>query len=334
MAVDSISTTAALDRTPLTVAIAAKRLRGIRIMAWITVIGPMVGTAAALWLAWINGVTLATLVIFAITYALTTLGVTVGFHRYFAHHSFQTSRVMRAIFIVLGSTALQGTMLYWVSTHRRHHQFSDTAGDPHSPRLHDGTWRGRWTAFWHSHTGWLFSQEVSNPARFALDLIRDPSTFRAQQRYLIWAVIGLALPAVAGGLIEGSVYGALEAFLWAGPVRLVIVHNASWGVGSVSHLYGARPFVTRDHSANNLWVALFAFGEGLQNNHHAFPQAAYHSYHWWEPDVSSYAVAALAASGLIWDLHRPSPQAIAAKRRGTGFERAQPKKMEQQEKSA
>jgi stearoyl-CoA desaturase (Delta-9 desaturase) len=101
------------------------------------------------------------------------------------------------------------------------------------------------------------------------------------------------------------------------------VHHASWAVGSISHLYGQRPFKTDDHSANNFWVALVAFGEGLQNNHHAFPSAARHAFRWWEPDLTGYLVSVLAATGLIWNVAWPSDEAISRRRRSlTGRERS------------
>ncbi len=283
-------------------------------MAGAVVIVPLLGAIAAVWLAVDYGVSWLALVMFAIAYVLTTLGVTLGFHRYFAHRSFRTSPPMRVAFIILGSMALQGSLLYWVSTHRRHHQFSDTPDDPHSPHMDGLSPLGWWRGLWHSHIGWMFAAEVTNAVRFAPDIIRDPLVFRTQLRYLMWAGLGLALPAVVAAGLTRSWYGMLEAFLWAGPVRLFVVHHASWAVGSVSHMYGSRPFVTHDHSANNFWVALLAFGEGLQNNHHAFPAAARHAFRWWEPDLTGYVISSLAATKVIWDVVRPSAETVAQRR--------------------
>ena len=160
----------------------------------------------------------------------------------------------------------------------------------------------------------MFDTQITNAIRFAPDLLRDRWVFNTQRRYLLWAAIGLLLPIPIGALLGGSAYAALEALLWAGPVRLLLVHHASWAVGSISHIYGSRPFDTGDHSANNLWVALVAFGEGLQNNHHAFPSAALHAFRWWEPDLTGCVIKVLAAIGVIWDVAQPSRETVSRRR--------------------
>lgn len=305
---------ARFDRVPITTVPVASAQRAIRLIASLVVAGPVVGTALAAVLAALYGVSPIALVMFAVAYTVTTLGVTLGFHRYFAHRSFRTSRPMEIAFVILGSMALQGSLLYWVSTHRRHHQFSDTPGDPHSPYLDGEVHLGLLRGLWHSHVGWMFATDITNVVRFAPDIIRDPLIFRIQMRYLSWAALGLALPPLVVLAITGNWFAALEAFLFAGPVRLLLVHHASWAVGSISHIYGQRPFKTDDHSANNFWVALFAFGEGLQNNHHAFPTAARHAFRWWEPDLTGYIVSAMTWSGLIWDVSKPTAETIARRR--------------------
>jgi stearoyl-CoA desaturase (delta-9 desaturase) len=300
---------------PIAVVLRPSARHVIRVIAAVVVGGQVIGTIAALWLAVVYGVSIVSLMLFFVLYVWTTLSVTIGFHRHFAHRSFRTTRWMRGVFVIGGSMAYQGPLVYWVSTHRRHHQFSDVPGDPHSPHLHSGGVRGWWLGFWHSHVGWLFAPDISNAPRFVPDILSDPHVFRMQQRYIVWALLGLALPAVVGLLASGTAYGALEGFLWGGPVRLFVVSNVSWAVGSVSHLWGRRPFETHDHSANNFWVSLLAFGEGLQNNHHAFPAAARHAFHRWEPDLSGWVIGHLERLGLIWDLKHPTPAAIEHKRR-------------------
>lgn len=302
-------------RLRLTVTPPPARTRLIRTVTAAVIIGPGIGCIAAVALAIRYGVSAAAIVEFVVAYVLTTLGVTLGYHRHFTHRSFRTSRAMQAVFVVLGANALQGSLLYWVSTHRRHHQFSDTADDPHSPHNRGGQSLGPLDGFWHGHIAWMFSRDVTNAMRFAPDILRDPFVFALQSRYGLLALIGLVLPALVGGLWSGTAYGALEMFLWSGPVRLLAVHHASWAVGSISHLYGQRPFDTGDHSANNFWVALFAFGEGLQNNHHAFPRAARHAFRWWEPDLSGLVIAGLERARLIWDVNRPTPAQLTAARR-------------------
>jgi len=299
----------------LTIAPSPADLRGIRAIAVLVVAGPFLGTIAAVALAiHRGGVSATALAVFVVSYMISTLGVTVGFHRHFSHRSFKTSPAMQAVFVVLGSTALQGPLVYWVSTHRRHHLFSDTAQDPHSPHMGRQGVSGGIVGFWRSHVGWMFDSQITNPLRFAPDILLDRRIFDLQRRYLYWAVGGLLVVLVLGAVLTRTWIGTLEVFLWAGLVRLFVLHNASWAVGSVSHLTGDRPFDTGDHSANNFWVALFAFGEGLQNNHHAFPRAAVHGLRWREPDMSGAVVRLLLATGLIWDANQPSAGEVAAKR--------------------
>ena len=250
----------------------------------------------------------------AIMYFFCQAGVTVGLHRHFAHRSFQTSRPMRIMLAVLGGMAGQGPLLFWVATHRRHHAFSDQPGDPHSPNLHGHAFGDMLRGLWHAHIGWMFSSEQTDWARFAKDLLRDRTMFRIHRFYLLWVLLGAALPALAGWLIIGTGFGALQGFLWGGLVRMFLVNHASWCVGSICHTFGARPFDTHDYSANNYCVAVLAFGEGLQNNHHAFPGSYAHAVRWWEPDLSALLIRGLEALGLVWGVKYPSASEIQAAR--------------------
>jgi stearoyl-CoA desaturase (Delta-9 desaturase) len=309
------SRSARMAPPPIAVTPAPEAVRTMKLIAGLTVVGPIFGSAIAFALAWRYGVSTWAIVLAVVMFSLTNLGVTVGFHRHFAHRTFRTSRGMRILFVILGSMAMQGTLLYWVATHLRHHQFSDTELDPHSPHFKGEHQLGYWGGLWHGHIGWMFADEVSNAARFCPDLLRDQEIFRLQQRYLTWAALGFAIPTVIGFLISGfSLYGALEGFLWGGAVRLLALHHAAWAVGSISHLHGRRPFDTRDRSTNNYLVALFSFGEGLQNNHHAFPTSARHGLRWWEPDIAGWAILLGKQGGLFWEVKHPSPAQIENKR--------------------
>jgi stearoyl-CoA desaturase (delta-9 desaturase) len=159
---------------------------------------------------------------------------------------------------------------------------------------------------WHAHIGWMFSDQQTDWSRFARDLLHDRALFRIHRLYLVWVLLGLALPALAGWLIAGTAIAALQGFLWGGLVRMFLVNHASWCVGSICHMFGARPFATNDQSANNFWVAVVAFGEGLQNNHHAFPGSYAHAVRWWEPDLSALIIRGLEAAGLVWAVRSPT----------------------------
>jgi stearoyl-CoA desaturase (delta-9 desaturase) len=274
------------------------------------VIIPSLGFIAAMAQLWLYGIDRVELGLLVGLYVLSTLGITVGFHRYFAHRAFQTHTAMRVMLAILGSMAAQGPLLFWVATHRRHHAYSDRSGDPHSPQLHGQGVLGLLRGLWHAHIGWFFSGELTSWAHYTPDLLRDRVLFRINQQYFIWVFAGLALPAALGGLLLQTWMGVCSGFLWGGLVRMFIVNQVFWAVGSICHRFGSRPFDTRDWSANNFWIALISFGEGLQNNHHAFPSSATHALEWWQPDVSAWVIRALAALGMIWEVKVPPVRAI------------------------
>lgn len=247
-------------------------------------------------------------------WALTMIGVSIGFHRYFTHRSFKTNKVMGTAFAILGSMAAQGPLISWVAVHRRHHECSDESGDPHSPNLHgQGVW-GTIQGLWHSHIGWLINHEYPNPAFYAPELLRDRTLSKINRQYLFWVILGLVIPSVLGGILHGSWMGALQGFLWGGVVRIFLVDNIILSVNSVSHVYGTCAFETRDHSRNNLWVALPTFGESWQNNHHAFESSASIGLKWWQIDLGYYVIWLLQKTGLVWDVNLPSASMIEAKK--------------------
>ncbi|MBX9607221.1 MAG: acyl-CoA desaturase [Gammaproteobacteria bacterium] len=285
-------------------------LRLQQAIALSTVVFPFLGAilAGVLWFR--NGIGAVEITSLIAMYLVCMLGVTVGLHRLFAHRSFKTGRAMQALLAVAGSMAAQGPVLFWVSTHRRHHQHSDREGDPHSPNLHGDGLKGTARGLWFAHIGWMFDGNLADVGHYAKDVLRDRMLLRIHQSYLLWVFLGLLLPALAGGLLTGTCEGAFLAFLWGGLVRVFLVNHASWCVGSVCHRFGTRPFATQDRSANNYTVAVLAFGEGLQNNHHAFPASYRHAMHWWQPDLSAWVICLMKYIGLAWELRAPSAQDI------------------------
>jgi stearoyl-CoA desaturase (delta-9 desaturase) len=283
-----------------------------RRIAALVVVLPFLGTLFAVYQAFAWGVGALELGILALMYTLCTLGANVGLHRHFAHRSFSAHRPVRVGLAILGAMASQGPLVTWVAAHRRHHAYSDRPGDPHSPNMHGAGWRGMLAGLWHAHYGWMFAAETTDWGRFARDVLQDRTLFKIHQTYFLWVFLGLALPAALGGVLAGTWLGAADGLLWGGLVRMFLVNNGSWAVGSVCHVFGTRPFNNRDHSANNYWVAVLTFGEGLQNNHHAFPSSAAHAVAWWQPDVSMWFIRLLQGLGLVWDVKLPSRTAIAA----------------------
>ncbi len=283
-------------------------------IATITIVVPALATAAALLLAiWIPP-SRADLITLAVLYVATTLGVTAGFHRLFAHHAYKAAPPLKAALAIFGCMAAQGTLVYWVATHRRHHQFSEGEGDPHSPYTFEGKRLGKLRGLWHSHLGWMLDSRMTNTVKFAKDLIRDPLIARINALYLVWVALGLVIPALIGGLATMSWTGALTGLLWGGFVRMFLAHHAMWTSGSTAHIFGTRPFATRDKSTNNALLALPNLGEAWHNNHHAFPSSALFGLNWWQVDIGGLFIRGAARIGLVSDIRRPTARMIAEKK--------------------
>lgn len=256
------------------------------------------------------------LLVFAITYALTGLGVTVGFHRLLTHRSFKTYRSVRAVAAILGSAAVEGPVIEWVATHRKHHRFSDTEGDPHSPHVgHGGGLLGALAGLAHAHIGWVFSDaEVADERRYAKDLLADPAIVFVDRTFVVWALAGLAFPFGLGVALTGSVIGGLTGMLWGGAARLFVLHHATFSVNSLCHFFGRQPFATGDESRNLAWLAPLTLGESWHNGHHAFPTSARHGLDRRQLDLSAAAIRGLECLGLAWDVVRVAPERIDRRR--------------------
>jgi len=268
----------------------------------------LVGLAA--WRAWGGALRWPDLVVLAVTYTLTGLGVTVGFHRLLTHRSFKTSPAMRALLAVLGSAAVEGPVIEWVANHRKHHRFSDQAGDPHSPHVERGAgWRGALAGLYHAHVGWIVRGEgLAGRERYAPDLQADPVVAFVDRTFVVWVLAGLAFPFALGLALTGSLIGGLTGLLWGGAVRMFFLHHATFSINSLCHFFGRRAFATGDESRNLYWLALPTFGEAWHNNHHAFPTSARHGLRWWQLDPSAWAIAGLERVGLAWDVVRVAPE--------------------------
>ena len=257
---------------------------------------PAAGVIAAALLAWRDrGVSLCALLLFAIFYTASMIGVEAGLHRYFSHRAFKCGRPLRTALGIMGSMAGQGPVLFWAATHRRHHRFSDTTSDPHAP-LDRGL-----PGLWHAHVGWLFGQQATEPGRDAPDLARDGVTVWVHRLYPLWFLLGLLLPA-AIGYAAGGPHGAVAGFLWGGLVRVFAVHHMTWSVNSLCHLIGTRPYGSRDRSRNIAALALPTMGGAWHNNHHAYPAAATTAHRWWQVDPSGWFIHTLALLRLAWDV--------------------------------
>ncbi|PSF37561.1 acyl-CoA desaturase [Aphanothece hegewaldii CCALA 016] len=285
-----------------------------RIHAYGIVVLPIIGLITAVLLALNFGISPIDFSLFLILWLLSGLGIEVGFHRYLSHRSFQTSTPIRVLLAIFGSMAGQGPPIYWVANHRRHHQYSDVIGDTHSPHLHGQGFWGRIQGLWYAHFGWIFDLELTNTYLFAKDLLRDGAIAKVNQYYYVWVFLGLALPAVVGGILTGSIIGLFTGFLWGGLVRMFVVHQTTYAVNSICHLYGNRPFKSLDQSTNNFWLAIPTLGGSWHNNHHAFPDSAINGLKWWQVDLSGWLLKAMKTLGLIWDVKTISLERIEAKK--------------------
>ncbi len=263
----------------------------------------VLGVPIWLWGWGFTGHDLALLVGF---YVLTTVGITIGFHRLFTHKSFETYGFVKVILGILGSMAVQGSLMEWVAMHRIHHRYSDQEGDPHSPH-HSGV--GFWGAVkgaWHAHVGWLLGKNPVDLTKYVADLRNSKALRRVSNLFPVWVLATFLLPAILGGLLSWSWIGMLKGLIWGGVVRLFLVHHVTWSVNSACHLWGRRPFKSRDESRNNFVFGVLAMGEGWHNTHHAFPNSARHGLKWWELDLSYWMIRLLAAMKLAWNVNVPA----------------------------
>ena len=278
------------------------------------VILPFLGLPVAVWLLWGRGVTAVDLAIMGTLYTLTCLGIGVGYHRLLTHRAFQTFPALRYTWAILGSLALEGSVLPWVAHHRKHHVFADVEGDPHSPHGHGSGLKATLRGLAHAHLGWvLFGRRQQDRDRYIGDLRRDRGMRLISDLFPLFAVLTFVLPAAAGGLITWSWMGALTGFVWGGLVRVFFLHHVTFSINSICHFFGRRRFDTPDESRNVFWLALPSFGESWHHNHHAFPTSARHGLRWWEVDISAAVIAGMARIGLAWDVVRVPPERAAAR---------------------
>lgn len=276
---------------------------------------PIAAFFVAVWQLWGGLLRWHDVVVFAIVYFFSATGITIGFHRMLTHRSFKSGPAVRGFFAICGSIAIEGPVISWVADHRKHHAFSDQEGDPHSPHVDHGHGvSGAVKGLLHAHVGWLFIHDQRGAReRFTRDLIDDPVVSFVDKTFILWSLLGLAIPFGLGYAFGGTLDAALTATLWGGAVRIFLLHHVTYSINSLCHFFGRRRFATGDESRNLAWLAPFSMGEAWHNNHHAFPTSAYHGLGRRELDMSGLTISALEKAGLVWDVQRPTPERMAAK---------------------
>lgn len=278
-------------------------------------VGPFLAFGVGVFYAWHRGLDGPVIAVTVIMYILTALGITVGFHRLFAHRSFQTGPAVTLLAGILGSMALQGPLIQWVGMHRLHHRYSDRRGDPHSPHVLGTAALGGLWGFLHAHILWLFEYEVPDYRKYVKDLEANPWVVFVDRLFLLWVVLGLVIPATVAGFMTGTRYGFWMGFWWGGFIRMLLLHQVTYSINSVCHLWGQRSFAIRDDSRDNWLFGLLGLGEGWHNGHHAFPTSAKHGLLAGQLDFSYCVIRCLERLGLAKDVRLPTEKDIRAKRR-------------------
>lgn len=280
-------------------------------------IGPLGGLVLALIRAWGHGLSPTNLWVAVTFYVVAGHGITVGFHRYLTHGAFKASRPLRIGLAVTGCLAVEGGPISWVALHRRHHQFSDAQGDPHSPYRFGTSPLAQLRGLVYSHVGWLFTGPAAQPQQYAPDLLADRDIRNIDRLFPLIAATSVLTPFFLGWIITGRVGGALSMLLWAGLVRIAVLHHVTWSVNSICHLFGRRPFRTRDHDrARNFWpLAVISMGESWHNLHHADPTCARHGVDRFQLDSSARLIRWLELAGAAGDVRWPDPNRLRGRRR-------------------
>jgi stearoyl-CoA desaturase (delta-9 desaturase) len=223
-----------------------------------------------------------------VTYAIRVFGITGGYHRYFSHRTFKTSRWFQFVLAWLGSMSVQKGVLWWSAHHRHHHRYSDLEGDLHSPGLQGFLW---------AHVGWILAEQNGKTDLKAVpDLAKYPELMWLNSWHLVPGILLAVVLYLLGGL---------PWLVWGFFVSTVACWHSTFMINSLTHMFGRRRYRTKDDSRNNLFFALLTFGEGWHNNHHYYQSSTRQGFFWWEIDVTYYVLRALAATGIVWDLREP-----------------------------
>lgn len=270
----------------------ARRLRDLDLPRSVPFVLVHLAPLGVLW----SGITTTSLIVCAGLYLVRMLAITAGYHRYFAHNTYKTSRPVQFLLAFMAQTSAQKGALWWASHHRLHHRFTDTEQDTHSPKEH---------GFWYAHMGWIMDHTAETHYEVIGDFAKYPELRWLNRHYLVPP----ALLAVATWALFG--WSGLFVGFFA---STVLLFHGTFAINSLAHIFGRRRFETKDESKNSFWLAVITCGEGWHNNHHHFSGSTRQGFRWWEIDISWYVLWVMARLGLVWDL-KPVPARILKSRR-------------------
>lgn len=287
---------------------------GMKITIGIFVIGPtLLAVLGAIPMVAYGLLTWLDVALFVAFWAISALGITVGYHRFFTHGSFKATRGTKIALGIMGSMALEGSINQWVADHRKHHKFSDEVGDPHSPWRFGTSRRAIFKGLYFAHMGWLFTEEQATIQQFAPDIQKDKDLQAITRYFPLIVVVSIALPGIIGGLITMSWIGFATGLFWGGFVRIAFVHHVTWSINSICHVFGKRPFESTDLSSNVAWLAIPSFGESWHNLHHTDPTCARHGVLKGQIDISAKVIRGLELTKLAHDVRWPKPERLVKK---------------------
>ena len=256
---------------------------------------------AACLLVIVTGASLTAVIICAALYFIRMFAITGGYHRYFSHRSYKTSRAFQYCLALVGAAAAQKGPLWWAASHRHHHKHSDTEEDIHSPGI---------KGIWWAHIGWVLSKESDHAD---LSLVKDwtayPELNLLEKYHYVPPLVLMGSCYLLGALLSSSLIGlhtsALQMMVWGAFISTVLVYHGTFAINSLAHVIGTQRFETGDQSRNSLLLALITLGEGWHNNHHRYPGSERQGFYWWEIDITHYFLKLLSVFGIVWDLRKP-----------------------------
>jgi stearoyl-CoA desaturase (delta-9 desaturase) len=287
------------------------RIDVMRISAWLSLVAVLAGTVAGICWFWTVGLTWFDVAMAVFGTWFVGQGITIGYHRYFTHDSFEAKPWVAALLGIWGSSAMQGQILTWVSVHRRHHRYCDDHGDPHTPKSMTAGLKAALEGFIDGYVGWSVSGRLCTYVEYVRDLRNNPVVLWVDRHYWAWVALGWIVPGLIGLAWYGTWNGYWSGFFAGGAIRAFLQLNLTGAVNTFGHLVGTRRFLTKGESTNNLINTVSMTGEHLHNNHHAIPWSATFAMFKGEFDPGFWVLKRLEQLGLVWNLKIPSEDFIA-----------------------